>query len=209
MHKTHYKLFSQHHKIYIKTVIFFLQNILDSVFWDNKINVHKRIDMSVIKLMDLQMLVFTECLPTACVRTLNQDRKHTIQKKLNINQSTKSTDRYSYVTIYDMLVESTNQFNFFIKMQQLNERETLSIKTYHQTSFNIKQCFFHTFLKLDKIKLLYLIRSWFMDTNNVFLQIIVWREKLFAVFLFTSKRKRQQYAWLPYGKIQSNLPVKN
>lgn len=165
--------------------------------------------MSVIKLMDLQMLVFTECLPTACVRTLNQDRKHTIQRKLNINQSTKSTDRYSYVTIYDMLVESTNQFNFFIKMQQLNKRETLSIKTHHQTSFNIKQCFFHTFLKLDKIKLSYLIRSWFMDTNNVFLQIIVWREKLFAVFLFTSKRKRQQYEWLPYGKIQSNLPVKD
>lgn len=106
-----------------KQLIFFLQNILDSVFWDNKINVHKRIDMSVIKLMDLQMLVFTECLPTACVRTLNQDRKHTIQKKLNINQSTKSTDRYFYVTIYDMLVESTNQFNFFIKMQQLNERD--------------------------------------------------------------------------------------
>lgn len=106
-----------------KQLIFFLQNILDSVFWDNKINVHKRIDMSVIKLMDLQMLVFTECLPTACVHTLNQDRKHTIQKKLNINQSTKSTDRYFYVTIYDMLVESTNQFNFFIKMQQLNERD--------------------------------------------------------------------------------------
>lgn len=108
---------------YISKQLIFLQNILDSVFWDNKINVHKRIDMSVIKLMDLQMLVFTECLPTACVRTLNQDRKHTIQKKLNINQSTKSTDRYFYVTIYDMLVESTNQFNFFIKMQQLNERD--------------------------------------------------------------------------------------
>lgn len=108
---------------YISKQLIFLQNILDSVFWDNKINVHKRIDMSVIKLMDLQMLVFTECLPTACVRTLNQDGKHTIHKKLNINQSTKSTDRYFYVTIYDMLVESTNQFNFFIKMQQLNERD--------------------------------------------------------------------------------------
>lgn len=106
-----------------KQLILFLQNMLDSAFWDNKINVHKRIDMSVIKLMDLQMLVFTECLPTACVRTLNQDRKHTIHKKLNINQSTKSTDRYFYVTIYDMLVGSTNQFNFFIKMQQLNERD--------------------------------------------------------------------------------------
>lgn len=165
--------------------------------------------MSVIKLMDLQMLVFTECLPTACVRTLNQDRKHTIQKKLNINQSTKSTDRYFCYHLWHACRKYQSVQFFHKNATAKRKRQTLSIKTYHQTSFNIKLCFFHTFLKLDKIKLLYLIRSWFMDTNNVFLQIIVWREKFFAVFLFTSKRKRQQYEWLPYGKIQSNLPVKD
>lgn len=163
--------------------------------------------MSVIKLMDLQMLVFTECFSTACVRTLNQDRKHTILKLLYINQSTESTDRYFYVTIYDILVESTNQFSFSIKMWYLpqQKRQTLSRKTYQKTRFIIKQCSFHTFLKFHKTKLSYLIWSWFVDTNNVFLQITVWREKLFAVFLFTPKRKRQQHEWLPHGKLQSNI----
>lgn len=130
-----------------KQLIFFLQNILDSVFWDNKINVHKRIDMSVIKLMDLQMLVFTECLPTACVRTLNQDRKHTIQKKLNINQSTKSTDRYFCYHLWHACRKYQSVQFFHKNATAKRKRQTLSIKTYHQTSFNIKQWFFPSIFK--------------------------------------------------------------
>lgn len=119
--------------------------------------------MSVIKLMDLQMLVFTECLPTACVRTLNQDRKHTIQKKLNINQSTKSTDRYFCYHLWHACRKYQSVQFFHKNATAKRKRQTLSIKTYHQTSFNIKRCFFHTFLKLDKIQssyTLYGLDSW-------------------------------------------------